>query len=87
MGPLLSLISVARLNAILEQAGVPGERHVQDVTIISDRQTLMSRISRLRLTYLVSPGFRPDLGSRGETEGLHSIGVLSFDDEFREAVA
>ena len=36
---------------------------------------------------LVSPGFWPNLGSGGEPECLHFIGVLSFDDEFREAVA
>ena len=34
-----------------------------------------------------SPGFWPNLGSGGEPECLHFIGVLSFDDEFREAVA
>ena len=51
MDPLLRLISAAYLNAILERAGVLGDLHVQDVTIISDRPTLMSRIIRLRLTY------------------------------------
>ena len=35
---------------------------------------------------LVSPGFCRNLGSGGEPECLHFIGVLSFDDEFREAV-
>jgi hypothetical protein len=30
---------------------------------------------------------RPNLGSGGEPERLHLIGVLSFDDEFREDVA
>jgi Ecdysteroid kinase-like family len=48
---LLPLISAAPLNAILERAGVLGDRHVQDVTIISDRPTLISRITRVRLTY------------------------------------
>jgi hypothetical protein len=36
---------------------------------------------------LASPGFCRNSGSGGEPECLHSIGVLSFDDEFREAVA
>ena len=36
---------------------------------------------------LVSPEFWRNLGSGGETESLHPIGILSFDDEFREAVA
>jgi hypothetical protein len=36
---------------------------------------------------LVSPGFCRNLGSGGEPECLHFIGVLSFDDKFREAVA
>ena len=51
MDPLLRLISAANLNAILERAGVLDDLHVQDVTIISDRPTLVSRIIRLRLTY------------------------------------
>jgi hypothetical protein len=51
MDPLLRLINAAHLNAILEKAGVLGDPHVQDVTIISDRPTLVSRIIRLRLTY------------------------------------
>ncbi len=41
----------AYLNAILERAGVLGDRHVRDVNIVSDRPTLVSRIIRLRLTY------------------------------------
>ena len=49
--PLLRLTSADPLNAILEKAGVLGDLHVQDVSIISDRPTLMSRIIRLRLTY------------------------------------
>ena len=49
--PLLHLASADHLNAILEKAGVLGNRHVHDVSIISDRPTLMSRIIRLRLTY------------------------------------
>src|SRR5271169_843631 len=36
---------------------------------------------------LESPGFRQNSGSGGQTEGLHFVGVLSFDDEFREDVA
>jgi hypothetical protein len=51
MDSLPHLISAASLNAILERAGVLGDLHVQDVTIISDRPTLVSRIIRLRLTY------------------------------------
>ena len=38
------------------------------------------------IVILVSPGFCRNLGSGGEPECLHFIGVLSFDDEFREAV-
>jgi Phosphotransferase enzyme family len=48
---LLRLTSADHLNAILEKAGVLGGLHVQDVSIISDRPTLASRIIRLRLTY------------------------------------
>jgi hypothetical protein len=48
---MLRLTSADHLNAILEKAGVLGGLHVQDVNIISDRPTLMSRIIRLRLTY------------------------------------
>jgi len=51
MDQLLPLISAAHLNAILERTGVLGDPHVQDVTIISDRPTLLSRIIRVRLTY------------------------------------
>ncbi len=51
MDPLLRLISAAHLNATLERAGMLGDLHVQDVTVMSDRATLMSRIIRLRLTY------------------------------------
>jgi hypothetical protein len=49
--PPLRLINAAHLSAILERAGVLGDLHVQDVTIISDHPTLVSRIIRLRLTY------------------------------------
>ena len=35
---------------------------------------------------LVSPGFAQSFGSGGEAEGLHFVGVLSFDDEFGEDV-
>jgi hypothetical protein len=44
MDPRLRLISAAYLSAILERAGMLGNLQVQDVTIISDRPTLMSRI-------------------------------------------
>jgi hypothetical protein len=36
---------------------------------------------------LVSRGFAQSFGSGGEAEGLHFVGVLPFDDEFREDVA
>jgi len=36
---------------------------------------------------LASPGFCRPSGSGREPERLHRIAVLSFDDEFREAVA
>lgn len=76
MDPLLHLISAAHLNAILERAGMLGDPHVRDVTIIDDRATLMSRIIRLRLTYdgpandlpgslIVKPAFPSD----GEANG------------------
>ena len=51
MDPPLRMINAAQLNVILERAGVLGDLHVQDVTIISDRPTLLSRVIRLRLTY------------------------------------
>ena len=51
MDPLPRLTSADHLNAILEKAGVLGDLHVRDVSIISDRPTLVSRIIRLRLTY------------------------------------
>ena len=37
-------------------------------------------------TGLESPGFAQNFGSCGEAEGLHLVGVLTFDDEFREDV-
>jgi hypothetical protein len=37
----LRLVSATYLNAILERAGVLDDLHVQDVTIISDRPTLV----------------------------------------------
>jgi hypothetical protein len=51
MDPLLRVISAAHLNAILERAGVLDDLHVRDVTVSSDRPTLVSRIVRVRLTY------------------------------------
>ncbi len=51
MDLLLRLTSAAHLNAILEQAGALGDVRVRDVTIVSDRPTLMSRVIRVRLTY------------------------------------
>jgi hypothetical protein len=51
MDPLQRLISTAHLNDILEQSGLSGGQPVRDVTIVSDRPTLVSRIIRLRLTY------------------------------------
>jgi hypothetical protein len=81
--PLLSLINAARLDAILEQAGVLGHRHVQDVTIISDRPTLPSRIIRLRLRYdgsadalpsgLVIKTGLPERGGSEWSNGLHEV--------------
>jgi hypothetical protein len=51
MDSLLRLINAAHMNAMLERAGVLGDLHVRDVSIISDSPTLVSRIIRLRLTY------------------------------------
>jgi hypothetical protein len=51
MDPLLRLISATQVNAILDRCGVLEDLRVKDVTIISDRPTLMSRVIRLRLTY------------------------------------
>jgi hypothetical protein len=59
MDKLLRLISADYLNAILERAGVLGDQHVRDVSIISDRPTLVSRIIRLRLTYDGTANFSP----------------------------
>lgn len=47
----LGLINAAYLNAVLKQAGVLDKPCVRDVSVISDRPTLISRIIRLRLTY------------------------------------
>ena len=41
---------------------------------------------RCHSTELVSPGFAQSFGSGGEAEGLHFVGVLSFDDEFGKDV-
>ncbi len=51
MDTLLCLTSAHRLNAVLDTAGVLRDLQVRDVSIISDRPTLVSRIIRLRLTY------------------------------------
>jgi hypothetical protein len=60
MDPLLRLASAGHLNAILDNAGVLGDTRVRDVTIISDRPTLLSRIIRLRLTYDRPENTSPD---------------------------
>src|SRR3954469_19220389 len=78
MDPLQHLTSAAHLNAILKRADVLSGRHVQDVTIISDRPTLMSRIVRLRLTYdgpaATLPGSLIVKTSRPEQQGTEWLG-------------
>ncbi len=60
MDPLLQLTSADHLNAILEQAGVLDGLRVRNVSIISDHQTLGSRIIRSRLTYDGPANGRPE---------------------------
>jgi hypothetical protein len=49
-------------------------------------QETISRVAWRLLPVLESPGFAQSFGSGGEAEGLHFVGVLSFDDEFGEDV-
>jgi thiamine kinase-like enzyme len=85
MDPLLPLISAAHLNAVLELAGVLGDQHVKDVTVVSDRATLMSRIIRLRLTYdgpaAAFPGsliVKTDLPERQGSEWSNGLREVAF---------
>ncbi len=48
-----------RLTAVLRASGALGEAHVSDVAIESSRDTILSRIMRLRLTYGGSAGDAP----------------------------
>jgi hypothetical protein len=44
-------IQAERLTATLRRTGVLGEAHVSNVTLESSRDTILSRIIRVRLTY------------------------------------
>jgi hypothetical protein len=44
-------IQAERLTATLRRTGVLGEAHVSNVTLESSRDTILSRIVRVRLTY------------------------------------
>jgi hypothetical protein len=47
--PIPEAIRAERLTATLRRTGVLGEAHVSDVTVESSRDTILSRIIRVRL--------------------------------------
>ncbi len=49
--PLPESVTPEALTLALRRAGVLGEGRVSEVTVESTRATVLSRISRLRLTY------------------------------------
>jgi len=51
--PIPEAIQAERLTATLRRTGVLGEAHVSDVTVESSRDTILSRIIRVRLMYSV----------------------------------
>lgn len=51
MGSLPDAATTDYLNAVLNRTGMPGSARVRDVSIASDRTTILSRILRLRLAY------------------------------------
>jgi hypothetical protein len=69
--------------AVVGKSGVLAARIWADE--VNAKGGLLGRPVKL-VFYLVSPGFAQSFGSGGEAEGLHFVGVLSFDDEFGEDV-
>ena len=51
MQPIPEAIQAERLTATFRRTGVLGDSHVSDVTVESSRDTILSRIIRVRLTY------------------------------------
>ena len=51
--PIPEAIQAERLTATLRRTGVLGEAHVSDVAVESSRDTILSRIIRVRLMYSV----------------------------------
>ena len=57
--PIPEAIQAERLTATLRRTGVLGEAHVSDVAVKSSRDTILSRIIRVRLMYSVPTGGAP----------------------------
>ena len=57
--PIPEAIQAERLTATLRRTGVLGEAHVSDVAVESSRDTILSRIIRVRLMYSVPTGDAP----------------------------
>src|SRR6476660_7566235 len=57
--PIPEAIQAEHLTATLRRAGVLGEAHVNSVTVESSRDTILSRIVRVALTYNVPTGDAP----------------------------
>jgi hypothetical protein len=57
--PIPEAIQAERLTATLRRAGVLGAAHVSGVTVESSRDTILSRIIRIRLMYSVSADDAP----------------------------
>jgi hypothetical protein len=51
MDPLPQWISAEHLNAVLQRAGFLAGAHVRHVELVRDRETILSRIIRVRLSY------------------------------------
>ena len=57
--PIPEAIQAERLTATLRRTGVLGEAHVSDVAVESSRDTILSRIIRVRLMYSAPTGDAP----------------------------
>ena len=57
--PISEAIQAERLTATLRRTGVLGEAHVSDVAVESSRDTILSRIIRVRLMYSAPTGSAP----------------------------
>ena len=51
MQPIPEAIQAERLTAAFRRTGLLGNAHVSDVTVESSRDTILSQIIRVRLTY------------------------------------